>query len=742
MNIFDKRPLSLILCIMLGGFVFFSFTIPAYKIAIPVIAIAIFVLSFFILNKEKSKIILMRLGALVLLLASIFSYLYFDVYFPIYKRYDEEAEIIATVEDINTTTVPIEVTLVTTSVNSNDEVGFKILLYTDVDTIKNVSQGAEIRIIAKLEGYEFSESYLKSLEISATITHVSEIELISVNNFNNTYNPQKYRNELAKEIIINTDAKTGGLLSALLLGEGDYLNAQTSLDFKRTGTSHILALSGMHLAILTLTISKLFSLLRFNKKSRKIIEIIFVILYMTLTRFSPSIVRSGLMLIISALLFLLSQKSDSISSLFIAVTLICIFDPCTVFDISLWLSMLATFGILILSEFNNQGRTGDSTESKLKKSCRNIIFIFLASIFAMSTTILLTVTSFETLTPLGLIITPLISPVISLFMNIGLIFILFTNILPLGPIIQFLGEIICDIIGYASSFNGIFTSADFLIVKIIVIAFTILTFSFFIFKIKRKKTVILIMCALLTVNYATAIISTAQIKKATALEYSASDKHEYVYISSESENAIIDACSPSAYSVVNSIGELRNKKLTEIDNYVFTTYSQNLSEAIECLVSNIHAEVIHVPLPSTNSERDLYNEISELSSKYRVTINYYDISEMIFLGDMTYFPIYRSTDDEKLAFTVKANDEFYSYLSAGMFETNTKAVAFSLIEGCNTLILGSHGSNKYVHEFKYNLEGVSRLVISTECFKIASNVTETNISLKIYSDPASLALIR
>ena len=115
---------------------------------------------------------------------------------------------------------------------------------------------------------------------------------------------------------------------------------------------------------------------------------------------------------------------------------------------------------------------------------------------------------------------------------------------------------------------------------------------------------------------------------------------------------------------------------------------------------------------------------------------------MIFLGDMTYFPIYRSTDDEKLAFTLKANNEFYSYLSAGMFETNTKAVAFSLIEGCNTLILGSHGSNKYVHEFKYNLEGVSRLVLSTECFKIASNVTETNNSLKIYSDPASLALIR
>ena len=223
MKIFDKRPLSLILCIMLGGFVFFSYSIPAYKIAIPIIAVAIFTISFFILNIEKNKLILFRLCAVALLISSLFSYLYFDIHFSIYKRYDENAEIIATVDDIDTEATPLTITLIIETVNSVDEKGFKIITYTDYDTFTNISEGSSVKIVGTLSGFDSAENYYKSEGISAKLESISEIELLAVNEFNDSYTPSVYRDNLSREMILKSDARSGGLLAALLLGEKNYI---------------------------------------------------------------------------------------------------------------------------------------------------------------------------------------------------------------------------------------------------------------------------------------------------------------------------------------------------------------------------------------------------------------------------------------------------------------------------------------------------------------------------------------
>ena len=108
---------------------------------------------------------------------------------------------------------------------------------------------------------------------------------------------------------MNSDAETGGLLGAILLGDRTYLSGQTSLDFSRIGISHVLALSGMHLAILILGIEKLLSLIGISKKARYIITIILTLAYVALTGFSVSVVRAGIMLIIRSLLHLISMVS-------------------------------------------------------------------------------------------------------------------------------------------------------------------------------------------------------------------------------------------------------------------------------------------------------------------------------------------------------------------------------------------------------------------------------------------------
>ena len=78
MNVFDKRPLSLILCITLGGFVLFALLSEAFKIAITVIGICLLAFGMCV-NKavfERKKLTI--LCAVALLFASLASYFYFD----------------------------------------------------------------------------------------------------------------------------------------------------------------------------------------------------------------------------------------------------------------------------------------------------------------------------------------------------------------------------------------------------------------------------------------------------------------------------------------------------------------------------------------------------------------------------------------------------------------------------------------------------------------------------------------
>ena len=68
MNLFNKRPLSLILCVMLGGFAIFTlcgWVIKAIAAAILLTALA---LSFTVKKIEKSKLLFIRILAIPLLL--------------------------------------------------------------------------------------------------------------------------------------------------------------------------------------------------------------------------------------------------------------------------------------------------------------------------------------------------------------------------------------------------------------------------------------------------------------------------------------------------------------------------------------------------------------------------------------------------------------------------------------------------------------------------------------------------
>lgn len=145
--------------------------------------------------------------------------------------------------------------------------------------------------------------------------------------------------------------KEATVVDALLLGNKASLSTTLLNDFRTSGAAHVAVVSGMHLSVIT---SIIYVILMFLTKRRKIsctAAIIGVLCFMLITGLTPSVTRSGIMNIIMLLGGLFARKSDSLNSLGGAVLALILFNPLSVLDIGLQLSVTSTLGIITLGGY-------------------------------------------------------------------------------------------------------------------------------------------------------------------------------------------------------------------------------------------------------------------------------------------------------------------------------------------------------------------------------------------------------
>lgn len=144
---------------------------------------------------------------------------------------------------------------------------------------------------------------------------------------------------------------TGALASAFLLGDRSGLSAEVERDFRRAGVTHMMAVSGMHIAVLLGGIELLLRRLYIPKRARIAVVAALALFFLFLTGFSLSGLRSVLMLFSVYLHFLLHEENDSLTALFVSVVLILLLLPYSVADLGMWMSFLATLALLTLYPF-------------------------------------------------------------------------------------------------------------------------------------------------------------------------------------------------------------------------------------------------------------------------------------------------------------------------------------------------------------------------------------------------------
>jgi competence protein ComEC len=146
------------------------------------------------------------------------------------------------------------------------------------------------------------------------------------------------------------------VLKALVIGDQSRIPPDIRQTFIRTGTSHILAISGLHIAIVASAAFAIFRWLlswvppillhAWARKGAAVLTLIPVALYALLAGFSPSTQRALLMVSVFLVAFLVERESDLMNTLALAALGILLVQPASLFSISFQLSFAAVLSIV------------------------------------------------------------------------------------------------------------------------------------------------------------------------------------------------------------------------------------------------------------------------------------------------------------------------------------------------------------------------------------------------------------
>lgn len=693
MGIFDRRPLALILCISLFGFVAFA----SGEVWIRVLAVSLIPLLFVFKAIIKSKSRVYAVSSLMLALSILCSVLYFDFWFYPESRFEGEDQITARIESIKDLENSNEIILYTEKINDAPLANYRLISYLDDDKAVKLSEGDRISFTGTVSDYKVredfdSKAYYTSMGINGRVNIDGEIELIEageppiVNAF------PKMREYLRRRGVMQSDSMTGNLAGALLLGERDMLDEGLRLDFKIIGITHILALSGLHLSILVLGIGKLLELIGVGKKTRTVAIILFTLLYMAFTGFPSSVVRAGVMLIISSLLFLLSRSKDSVTSLVCAVFIIVAITPYSIYDISLWLSAFATLGVVMMGDYASS--TNVKRRGLFIRGMRWLGLSLLASVFAVMATFAFSALIFGGYSLLSPISTLIFSPLTEIFMYLSTMMLISGNVIPIGSVASPIAHFIYSLANEMAGIDNVYLSTSFPVVYIGAILCTVTFITFLIVKIKRKRLAVYAIVAIYSIFLC--------VSYGVNLDHCATDKMDFatfngtsdVLINCDSQRTVISSSSYEEDYAYNTLRNISSANYLYVDNYCFTHYSFNIPKNLEIVLSRVIVSTIYLPNPRNDTEELILQKIRNTAEKFDTSIVLYAEGGRIAFNTLTLHVIYSSeygTETVRTAYTVDDGKARYTYFSSGMLDEDKYNECITLIKESDAVIFGSHG---------------------------------------------------
>ena len=503
--------------------------------------------------------------------------------------------------------------------------------------------------------------YLNNNNIYYILT-ASEITKIK----NNTKILTHYKNKLQKYI---NRKKAHTYLNIFILSNKNDLDKEVLNSYQVNGLSHLFSISGMHITLLLGTILKLLDKVSYNRYYKYIFLIIILIIYMYLTDFTPSILRSGIMFILLTLNKLFNFKIKTKNIIMLTFIIIVLINPYYIYNLGFQLSYLISFYLIIFAHIINKHK------NYFKKLSITSLISFLVSFPII-------ISNYYQVNLLSILINLLFVPIIS-YIVLPLAFI--TLILPTDSLLILTMDILEGISLSLTNINYLLLELPKPSIYLIIIYYAIITLLLI-----NKKCFI----SLLTTIFIHKIsINFNPNMEILFLDVSQGDSILLHYPHNK-YNILIDTGGNYNYEISKNIiiPYLKSKGINKID-YLILTHGDydHMGESIN-LIENFKVEkVIFNCGPYNDLEKELIKVLEKKKIKY-----YSCIKELNIDNSKLYFLQTKEYDNENDNSSV-IYFNYYNYKSLFMGDASTEREKDILekynLKDVDFLKVGHHGSN-------------------------------------------------
>lgn len=497
----------------------------------------------------------------------------------------------------------------------------------------------------------------------------------------------------------------GGIAGALFLGNRDGISDTTARDFRRSGTSHILALSGMHTSLILGIAAYLLSKLGIFGIGRKVQTILLCLIapaYLILTGCSVSALRSVIMVSAMYVAYLIGGKGDTVTNLFLAGALILGISPEAVCDVSFWLSFCATFGIV----------TGNEVLAPLFEKLRGFaanhhflkfpVYIFSAisvSVCANIAVMFLMWMYFGELALMAPVSTLIVSPLAYMIIVLTVVYLFLSWVPVLSGVICFaVSKLSTLMLGVTSGISDLdFATVSFgdKLTGTVILSMTVLLVV--LMTIKLKHRILMILPPAIAAAAMIVIIICRGFASGTDMIYLHTTKSEMLVISSTHQNIICDISDGSYTHFNKAANVLSGEYRTVTDVIILTHYHKKHITSISKYSSDNIVRELLLPEPMNESEREIMNSIIKLAKERSIKIQLYSLDSNVDLSNDLIISVKREyikrSTHPVISINAYGKDNTVCYVGASASETakETSDKIASDVSGADYLILGSHG---------------------------------------------------
>lgn len=489
----------------------------------------------------------------------------------------------------------------------------------------------------------------------------------------------------------------GAIINAFLLGDTSDVPTGVIRDFRRSGASHLFAVSGLHISVLLGAVELLLRRLWVHKYVRCSVISLLALILLAFTGFSMSAARAVIMLWAVYIAFIFSEESDPPTTLFFAVTLIILIYPYAVFELGLWMSFLATLGLVTVFPIFDSAIPSALSKRKICnipwRIARFMLMIVIMTVTANMFLLPIQWGIFGEISIIGIAANVLLSPLIMLMLPLSVLCLAFGV-----PFFSLPAKALCGIavktVEWFSSSRLATVSLEYDFVAPLVVTFAASMIFLLAVRLRRKW-----LLAAPTVAFVILFTGGIFVFNAVAsrnITYYGENTKEIITVTDGGSLCVVDMSNGAHGRLYSAINDARKYGATCVDKLIFTEVSGRHVSTMDHL---LRASIIKdIYIPASNDEKQLENmrKLTALATDCGVDVWIYEEDDVFKLGSTCLRVVAVETHDiRSQALFVKGRDSLFGYTDA--FSQNE--VIKDMLGDCDTVLVGNGGTHDMMYGF-------------------------------------------